>query len=125
MNTTERRPLSAVEGQVTEMPARKENEGRLPGFRSLEEEAQFWETHSPLDYPQEWVEVKRGKAGRQLGHILAVRLDAPTIDKLASLTRKKGIGPSTLARMWLLERLAEAEEQGHKQTTDQSEDRSS
>jgi hypothetical protein len=38
-------------------------------------------------------------------HVLAVRLDAKTIDRLAAVGRKKGIGPSTLARTWLLERL--------------------
>ncbi len=48
---------------------------------------------------------------RPLGHILAVRLDSHTINKLATIGRKKGIGPSTLARMWLLERLSELEDQ--------------
>ena len=38
-------------------------------------------------------------------HTLAVRMDAKTIDRLAATGRKKGMGPSTLARMWLLERL--------------------
>jgi len=38
-------------------------------------------------------------------NILAVRLDAHTIDRLAEVGRAKGLGPSTLARMWLLERL--------------------
>ena len=42
---------------------------------------------------------------RSLIHTLAVRLDARTIDRLAAVARKKGLGPSTLARMWLLERL--------------------
>ena len=36
---------------------------------------------------------------------MAVRLDARTIDRLAEAGRAKGLGPSTLARMWLLERL--------------------
>jgi hypothetical protein len=43
-------------------------------------------------------------------HTLAVRLDAETIDTLADLGRAKGIGPSTLARIWLLERLGEEKE---------------
>jgi len=77
----------------------------IPQFKSLEEEAEFWDKHSPLDFPDEWVEVKRVKVARPLGHILAVRLDARTIDRLAEVGRAKGLGPSTLARMWLLERL--------------------
>ena len=77
----------------------------IPQFKSLEEEAEFWDKHSPLDFPDEWVEVKHVKVARPLGHILAVRLDARTIDRLAEVGRAKGLGPSTLARMWLLERL--------------------
>jgi len=78
---------------------------RIPRFRSRQEEAEFWDTHSPLDYG-EWVEVKRIKVERPLGHVLAVRLDARTITELGAIGRKKGLGASTLARMWLLDRLA-------------------
>ena len=31
---------------------------KLPKFKSEEEEAHFWDTHSPLDYPGEFTEVK-------------------------------------------------------------------
>ncbi len=31
---------------------------RLPKFKSEEQEARFWDTHSPLDYPNEFVDVK-------------------------------------------------------------------
>ena len=78
---------------------------KVPRFKSLEEEAEFWDKHSPLEFEDEWVEVKRVKVARPLSHILAVRLDARTIDRLAEVGRAKGLGPSTLARMWLLERL--------------------
>ena len=77
---------------------------RIPRFKSREEEAEFWDTHSPLDYG-EWTEVKRFKVTNSLGHILGVRLDARTITELGEIGRKKGVGASTLARMWLLERL--------------------
>ena len=30
----------------------------IPKFRTEEEEARFWNTHSPLDYPSEFTEVK-------------------------------------------------------------------
>ena len=87
----------AVERKITEK--RK----KLPRFKSRDEEAEFWATHSPLDYG-EWEEVTL-EVARPLIHTLAVRLDAQTIDRLAAIGRRKGIGPSTLARMWLLERL--------------------
>jgi len=81
---------------------------KIPRFKSREEEAEFWDTHSPLDYG-EWKEVKRFKVVRPLAHILGVRLDAKTITKLGAIGRKKGVGASTLARMWLLERLEREE----------------
>ncbi len=31
---------------------------KLPKFKSEGEEARFWDTHSPLDYPDEFTEVK-------------------------------------------------------------------
>ena len=77
---------------------------KVPRFRNREEEAQFWETHSTTEFEDEFEEVKV-KVARPLKHILAVRLDARTIDRLAEVGRAKGLGPSTLARMWLLERL--------------------
>jgi hypothetical protein len=83
--------------------------------RSLEDEAAYWEDHSPVDEPENWVEVRRGKVGQNLAHVLAVRLDASTIDRIAAIARHKGLGPSTLARMWLLEELSRVEEQDKRQ----------
>lgn len=77
---------------------------KIPKFKSREEEARFWETHDSTEFEDEFQEV-RVRVARPPAHVLAVRLDAKTIDELASVGRKKGIGPSTLARMWLLERL--------------------
>ncbi len=31
---------------------------RLPKFKTEEEETHFWNTHSPLDYPGEFMDVK-------------------------------------------------------------------
>jgi hypothetical protein len=86
------------------MAIARNTKSRIPRFKTLDEEAEFWETHSTTDFEDEFKEV-RVKVARPLGHILAVRLDARTIDRLAEIGRAKGLGPSTLARMWLLERL--------------------
>ncbi len=84
--------------------AKRTRRSRIPRFKSLEEEAQFWDTHSTTEFEDEFTEVKM-EVAHPLIHTLAVRMDARTIDRLATAGRKKGIGPSTLARMWLLERL--------------------
>jgi hypothetical protein len=86
------------------MALKQTRKKQLPDFRSREDEAEFWETHSPLDYEDDLEEVSV-EFSHPLNHTLAVRLDAASISRLARIARSKGIGPSTLARMWLLERL--------------------
>ncbi len=76
---------------------------KIPKFKSYEEEADFWDTHSPLDYGT-WKEVKL-EVAKPLVHILGIRLDAKTIDLLAKLGSGMGVGPSTLVRMWIMEKL--------------------
>jgi len=90
--------------EIKLVTARK-TKSRIPRFKTYEEEAEFWDTHDTTEFEDEFVEVKRVYVARPLIHTLAVRMDAKTIDRLAAIGRKKGIGPSTLARMWLLERL--------------------
>lgn len=93
------------------MPRRKQPKDPIPEFSSSEEEAEFWDTHSPLDYPEYWQEDTEGiEVGRPLEHVLSVRLDARTLARIMRVGERKGAGASTLARMWIMERL-EAEDQ--------------
>ena len=39
--------------------------------------------------------------------VLTLRMDEPTTNWLKEVAERKGLGVSTLARMWLLERLSE------------------
>ena len=77
---------------------------RIPAFSSIEEEAAFWDTHDTTDYEDEFKPVKV-RFARNLSQVLALRLEPQTLEELRELARKKGIGPTTLARMWILERL--------------------
>ena len=62
---------------------------KIPKFKSRDEEADFWDTHSPLDYG-EWKEVKMMIA-RPLVHILGVRLDVYALTDLTSGSTLGGI----------------------------------
>ena len=95
------------------MARQREKEHSLPEFKSLEEEAAFWDIHSPLDYPGEWIEAEDVEVIEPLGHILAVRLDAALLQRLGVAARERGVEPSTLARAWILERLTEWEDRKH------------
>jgi len=77
---------------------------RIPEFVSLEEEAAFWDTHSTADYEAEFMPV-RVRFGKRLSRGVTIRLDSDTLQQLRTMAQEKGIGPTTLIRMWVLERL--------------------
>ena len=90
------------------MTARKKGEtaarGRIPAFASIEEEAAFWDTHDTTDFEAEF-KPARVRFSKNLSQVLAVRLDQGMLEELRRRANTKGIGPTTLARMWILERL--------------------
>ena len=85
----------------------------IPEFKSREEEAEFWHTHDLADYWDEFRPVKV-RFAKNLSEGITIRLDHGTLAKLRTRAHEKGIGPTTLARMWILERLRELEEQDSK-----------
>ena len=76
----------------------------MPPFKTLDDEATFWETHdtsllgkvSLMDLPL--LEKEKEKT-------LTVRLQTSVKEKLTKIAQQKGIGPTTLARMWIVERI--------------------
>ena len=85
---------------------KQQRQKRLPRFASTEEEARFWRVHSPLDYRGAFREEPTEPSGR-LEALLAIRFDQETLALLRKVARAKGIGATTLLRLWTVERLAE------------------
>ena len=84
----------------------------IPDFKSIEEAAEFWDTHSLADFEDELEEVTDVRFVRpRLKKAITVRWEPETLAALTEQAREKGIGPATLARMWILERLKERQEQ--------------
>jgi hypothetical protein len=77
----------------------------LPAFQSDQEAGDFWDTHSPLDYPEDFQETPATFARPLLKRGLTIPLSEDTLAQLTRLGRERGIGPATLARMWILEHL--------------------
>ena len=77
---------------------------KIPVFASREEEAHWWDNHSVADYLNEFKPVKV-RFAKNLSQGITIRFHFQTLTKLRSSAKKKGIGPTTLARMWILERL--------------------
>ena len=78
--------------------------GRIPAFANIEEEAEFWDSHDTTDFAEEWKPVQI-EIGPELAERLTLRLEQRDRQQLIALARQKGIGRSTLARMWIKERL--------------------
>jgi hypothetical protein len=99
-----------------------EGRGPIPSFNNIEEEAEWWDTHDAEGYPVEFEPVQieiRGELAEQirrnreetdqrnLTEELILWLDPSDRAALTKYANRKGIGPSTLVRMWIKEHLQE------------------
>lgn len=79
-----------------------EPHGAIPAFNSIEEEAEFWDTHdvtdlsllTPEDFPANPNE-----------HELALELLPEELKQLVRLARSGGVSPASLIQTWVKERL--------------------
>lgn len=83
---------------------KKKKISRIPNFKNLEEEAKFFETHNIVDFQDEFKPIK-ARFAKKLSEGITIRLDYETLSELRSRAQEKGIGPTTLARMWVIEQL--------------------
>ncbi len=75
-------------------------------FKTLEEAAEFWDTHDSTEFMEVLEEVDM-KVDLQRRHYL-IELDKNTAETLQKHARRKGVNPNYLAAELLHEQLAEA-----------------
>lgn len=84
---------------------------QVPKFKSIEEEAEFWDTHSTEDFPDYWEPVTDIKFSKNLVSVYEgkapINFDKETVEAINKIAKKKGVGTSTAARMLIRERLSE------------------
>lgn len=80
---------------------------RMSKFKSYQQEARFWDSHDLTDYFDRRKKVVLDFSGAKTKKesVLAVRLQPELKIKLGKVAEEMGIQPSTLARMWLVEKL--------------------
>lgn len=79
---------------------------RIPNFTNYSEEAKFWDTHNVTDFEDETEDVNIVfELNKPRDETLIVRLQKDFKEKLEKTARSKGLNVSTLARMWLMEKL--------------------
>lgn len=89
---------------------------RIPEFNDREAEAEFWDTHDAGDYWDE-TETVDVKFSKDLTENLTVRLSASALALLRREASQKGVGPSTLARMWIVAHLRHSQESASHEST--------
>jgi hypothetical protein len=81
---------------------------RIPTFRSVEEAAEYCDTHDSAEFEDEWEDVGenvRFAVTRPGAGILAFGLDESALSLLAERARPEGVSVSALVRRWVLERI--------------------
>lgn len=79
----------------------------IPIFKNDDEEATFWDTHSPLDFIKDPIPEKVITKGPK-DKVITFRLDSKSRKELDELAKTHNVGPSLLARLIVLSAL------GHK-----------
>ena len=87
----------------------------IPHFKSEKEEALFWETHSPLDYPAQVGDIedpfafspallkKIAARKKERKQSLTIRIEQQQIALAKIIAGQKGLGYQTQMRMWIRE----------------------
>lgn len=85
---------------------RRRSQPRMPEFSSREEAAAWFDSHDIGDYLDEFTQVDV-QVEPNLTKSLNVRLAPEVFTKLQLKADEKGVGTSTLVRMWILEHIGE------------------
>lgn len=75
----------------------------VPPFKTLAEEANFWDSHSVVDKIDKGTVIGFHQANKS-GSI-TIRFQPEHLQVLREEAFEKGVGPTTLARMWILEKM--------------------
>lgn len=77
---------------------------KIPKFKSLKEEREFWDTHDSTDYLDDFEVTKDVVFVRPKKEVISLRLEPKIINKLKELADKEGLPPTTYARMLIVTR---------------------
>lgn len=86
----------------------KKKKFKFPDFdkMSYKEEAEWWDTHDLGDYLEELEDVDIVfELDKPRDEVLTVRLRKEIKDRMNKVARMLGLNVSTLARMWIMEKL--------------------
>ncbi|OGR57260.1 MAG: hypothetical protein A3I11_09285 [Elusimicrobia bacterium RIFCSPLOWO2_02_FULL_39_32] len=77
---------------------------KIPKFKSDKEIREFWNKHSLSDYEED-LKPAPLSFHKPRKEVVTLRLDRSVVTKLKTMAKKIGIGYSSLARMWVMEKI--------------------
>jgi len=81
---------------------------KLPKFKSIKEEAEFWDTHDVTDYLSELEPVELVfDPSTEKKETLTIRVQPGLKKRLKTIAKNYGLNLSTLTRIWLIDKLKE------------------
>lgn len=86
------------------MGKKERKQSRIPEFKTIAEEAEFWDTHDTTDYEDEFKPIKARFADKLFDRV-TIPVDADTLAQLETLAREAELNATALVRRWVLERL--------------------
>ena len=89
-------------------PTAEPRKSRIPTFKSIQEEAAWWEAHDVTDYLDELTLVKLVFKPRSAPRPVVIPLDPDGFTALETKARERGLTPTALAKEWIEERLRSA-----------------
>jgi predicted DNA binding CopG/RHH family protein len=75
---------------------------KVPKFKSLKEEREFWDSHDSTDYHDDFKITKHVVFVRPKKEVISLRLEPKFIRRLRELADKEGLPPTTYARMLIV-----------------------
>jgi len=79
------------------------NKNKIPQTDSVQELAQFWDTHDITDFEEQLEEVTEPVFDRE--KVVQVHLPTKEAETVESMARLQGINPSELIRTWIMEKV--------------------
>jgi hypothetical protein len=82
-----------------------ESFGRIPAFYSIDEEAEFWDTHDVSEFLGIEFQAVESRDEPEITDRLIIPLDPADREELRRQAKAHGLPPATLVRLWIEERL--------------------
>lgn len=83
------------------------NESKIPEFKTIKEEAAFWDTHDITDYLDE-LEIVEGVYRPKEGEtktVMTIRIAPSLKEQVEKVAQSYDISTSSLVRMWIVDKL--------------------